>query len=219
MLNRLINKRLTLIICILLVTAISFSSCGQSESRDNAEGSHATTTASIDNKSTSDAIDTNKDGKDEPGESSGKSSSKSNSSTGNSNSESGKNSTNSGSSSSGSGGGSSSSSNIDCTISVDCKSAVGEYPGVTSKVSNNGVILSSKKISIKKGSSVYDALKASGLSFSGSTSYITSINGLSEKDCGKKSGWTFYVNGSLPMSPCGKYILKDGDSIQWKYVV
>ena len=105
---------------------------------------------------------------------------------------------------------------IKCTISIDCKALFKKDPELSDKVSNKGSILGAKTLALKKNSTVYDALKATGISFSG-RSYISMINGLSEKDGGKLSGWIYFVNDSSPSESCDKYKLKDGDSVQWKY--
>ena len=36
---------------------------------------------------------------------------------------------------------------------------------------------------------------------------------------GKRSGWTYYVNGEMPDVGCSKCELHDGDKIRWVYVV
>ena len=73
-------------------------------------------------------------------------------------------------------------------------------------------------ITLKKGATVYDALAASGVSYTGG-SYISGIGGLFEKDYGPQSGWKYYVNGSEPGKSCNKYILQNGDHVQWSYVL
>lgn len=67
------------------------------------------------------------------------------------------------------------------------------------------------------GSTVYDALCATGASVSGSFYYVSAINGLAEKQCGDGSGWTYAVNGSFPGKACGRYALSGGESISWIY--
>lgn len=76
----------------------------------------------------------------------------------------------------------------------------------------------SSQLSLEKGATVYDALAASGVDYSGS-SYIASIGGLAEKACGGLSGWKYYVNGSESGKACNKYVLQDGDVIKWSYVL
>lgn len=70
---------------------------------------------------------------------------------------------------------------------------------------------------LPQGSTVYDALCATGASISGSSYYVSAINGLAEKQCGDGSGWTYAVNGSLPGKACGRYTLSGGESISWIY--
>ncbi len=68
------------------------------------------------------------------------------------------------------------------------------------------------------GSSAYDALVATGLSLSGSPSYVSAVNGLAEKVMGGSSGWTYTVNGTMPMTGASSYVLSSGDSLVWRYV-
>ena len=63
---------------------------------------------------------------------------------------------------------------------------------------------------------------ATGLSVSTKSSqyglYVSAIGGLAEFEYGGKSGWMYSVNGSAPNVSCGKYVLKDGDTVSWYYV-
>lgn len=81
---------------------------------------------------------------------------------------------------------------------------------------------SSASVTLPAGSSVFDALKATGVSYNASSTqygvYISSIAGLAEKEHGSKSGWTYLVNGTMPMTSCGNYVLSGGESIVWRYV-
>lgn len=70
---------------------------------------------------------------------------------------------------------------------------------------------------LPQGSTVYDALCATGASVSGSSYYVSAINGLAEKQCGNGSGWTYAVNGSFPGKACGRCTLSGGESISWIY--
>lgn len=111
--------------------------------------------------------------------------------------------------------------NITVTISVDCKTAVNEGYAAAEAISSSGTILGNKSITLKKGASVYDALKQTGLVVGSSTSgmgtYVYSIQSLAEKACGPGSGWLYMVNGSFPQTSCSKYELKDGDRVKWRY--
>ncbi len=81
---------------------------------------------------------------------------------------------------------------------------------------------SSASVALAPGSSVYDALKATGVSINATDTqygiYVASIGGLAEKEYGGTSGWMYSVNGVTPMTSCANYTLKDGDTIVWHYV-
>lgn len=98
---------------------------------------------------------------------------------------------------------------VTVSISVD-SSAVG------------GPVSGSGTFTFEEGATVYDALCALGLSIGSQDSihgvYVSSINGLAEKEHGASSGWMYAVNGKLPNMACSAYKLVDGDFIQWRYV-
>lgn len=78
--------------------------------------------------------------------------------------------------------------------------------------------MASGTMELPTGASAYDALARTGLSLGGSSSYVSSINGLAEKMMGAASGWTYSVNGNTPMTAACNYVLKSGDSLCWRYV-
>lgn len=86
----------------------------------------------------------------------------------------------------------------------------------------DGCVSGSAHPTFKKGATAYDALCATGLSVSTKSSqyglYVSAIGGLAEFEYGGKSGWMYSVNGSTPNVSCGKYVLKDGDTVSWYYV-
>ena len=98
---------------------------------------------------------------------------------------------------------------VTVSISVD-SSAVG------------GPVSGSGTFTFEEGATVYDALCALGLSIGSQDGihgvYVSSINGLAEKEHGASSGWMYAVNGKLPNMACSAYRLVDGDSIRWRYV-
>lgn len=85
-----------------------------------------------------------------------------------------------------------------------------------------GPVSGSGTFTFEEGATVYDALCALGLSIGSQDSihgvYVSSINGLAEKEHGGSSGWMYTVNGKLPSMACSAYKLRDGDSVQWRYV-
>jgi hypothetical protein len=100
---------------------------------------------------------------------------------------------------------------------ISCSTALNVNPDLANAVSSGGTILGSQTITLPKGSSVYDALVATGIGFGGSSSYITSINSIGEGDCGPGSGWMYNVNGGYPTEGSGSYTLNNGDAVAWLY--
>lgn len=96
------------------------------------------------------------------------------------------------------------------TISFDVESSKAEAYGYA--------VYYSAQLTVKSGATVYDALAASGVDYSGK-SYISSIGGLPEKTGTGTAGWKYFVNGKEPGVSCANYTLKDGDAVQWSYVL
>jgi len=107
---------------------------------------------------------------------------------------------------------------ITVSVSVDCLTLYAEDPDMAGQVSNKGVILAKKDVALSANATVYDVLKASGISFSGKQ-YISSINGLSEFDAGPESGWVFLVNGVYSGVGVTVYSVKAGDAVQFRYTL
>lgn len=109
--------------------------------------------------------------------------------------------------------------------STNANSAASNTVTVSVSVSSSaadGRVSGSAHPTFKKGATAYDALCATGLSVSTKSSqyglYVSAIGGLAEFEYGGKSGWMYSVNGSAPNVSCGKYVLKDGDTVSWYYV-
>ncbi len=91
---------------------------------------------------------------------------------------------------------------------------------------NNGEILSAN-VTMMPNQSVYDALvkatQAAGVELGARNSnfgtYVYEIDNLREKDAGPNSGWMYSVNGVVPPKSAAAYYPKEGDTIQWFYVV
>lgn len=107
------------------------------------------------------------------------------------------------------------------TASSTASSTVTVSVSVSSSAAD-GRVSGSAHPTFKKGATAYDALCATGLSVSTKSSqyglYVSAIGGLAEFEYGGKSGWMYSVNGSTPNVSCGKYVLKDGDTVSWYYV-
>jgi len=107
---------------------------------------------------------------------------------------------------------------ITVSVAVDCLTLYAADPDKAAMVSSNGIILAKKSVTVKKDASVYDVLKASGITFVGSA-YVESINGLSERDGGSKSGWVYSVNGVFPGKGILKYTVKGNDAVAFRYTL
>lgn len=118
-----------------------------------------------------------------------------------------------------------------CTISINCDNILKNWnmldKSKQSCVPTDGWILKEVEVEFKKGQTVFDVLKditkkkSIQLEYSFTalygSYYIEGIHNLYEFDCGELSGWEYCVNGKFPAFGCSKYVLKDGDKIEWKY--
>ena len=118
---------------------------------------------------------------------------------------------------------------VEITISVTCKNAL-RYESTTKEgeeleldLPQSGYIIESTRLTLESGATVFDALEAacreSGVPLGyQSKSYITQIGALKEKACTGASGWMYRVNGENPAKGASKYILENGDAVEWYYV-
>lgn len=89
------------------------------------------------------------------------------------------------------------------------------------------VIMKTRTVVFYEGESVYDVLKRETRSskihmemeFSPvyNSVYIEGIHNIYEFDCGELSGWMYKVNGWFPNYGASRYVLKNGDVIEWVY--
>ena len=120
---------------------------------------------------------------------------------------------------------------ISCTIEIRCDNATARKDSITNQgirdsIPDDGTILEVTTYTGKEGFTVYDVLAAVTAAHNpvipivanADRSYVSSINNLSEKNVGPQSGWTYRVNGVLPMMAANQYTVKDGDVIKWIYV-
>lgn len=92
---------------------------------------------------------------------------------------------------------------------------------------NDGVILAPTSVHFSKGESVFDVLQREtrnrGIHMEAeftpmyNSAYVQGIHNLYEFDCGELSGWMYKVNGWFPNYGCSRYVLEDGDVINWVY--
>ncbi|MEK4464191.1 DUF4430 domain-containing protein [Paenibacillus sp. FSL H8-0315] len=91
----------------------------------------------------------------------------------------------------------------------------------------DGIIYKAQKVTFYEGESVFDVLLREmkknkiHMEFSMTpiynSNYIEGINNLYEFDAGELSGWMYKVNGWFPNYGSSRYVLKDGDVIDWVY--
>ncbi|GAB6991770.1 DUF4430 domain-containing protein [Paenibacillus pini] len=91
----------------------------------------------------------------------------------------------------------------------------------------DGIIYKARKVTFYEGESVFDVLlremkkKKIHMEFSMTpiynSNYIEGINNIYEFDCGELSGWMYKVNGWFPNYGASRYVLKNGDIVDWVY--
>lgn len=118
---------------------------------------------------------------------------------------------------------------INVTIAIDCKTILDNLddlnPGYKEYLPQNGIILDTISLKIKKDNTVLDVLKTVDQNYklnlktrkSSFGIYVYGIGNIEEKVCGKTSGWMYSVNGSFPGKSASSYRLKEGDKIKWRF--
>ena len=118
-----------------------------------------------------------------------------------------------------------------CTFSISCATILNNWDQCDEEkkplVPSDGVIFPRSTVTFTEGESVFDVLQRIcrenklHLEFTWSglynTAYIEGINNLYEFDVGSLSGWMYSVNGWFPNYGCSRYVLKDGDVVEWHY--
>lgn len=116
-------------------------------------------------------------------------------------------------------------------LTIECKTILNNMkdltPGKEGLIPSDGYILHKTMVTFKDGESVFDVLlrvtREKGIHMEYKytpgygSHYIEGINNLYEFDCGRGSGWMYYVNGVKPNYGVSKYLLKDGDDISFRY--
>ena len=118
-----------------------------------------------------------------------------------------------------------------CTLSISCATILDNKdlcdPEKWELVPENGWILEPTVVTFYEGESVFNVLqrtcKQQGIhmEFSNTpvynSAYIEGIHNLYEFDVGNESGWMYRVNDWFPNYGCSRYLLQDGDVIEWVY--
>lgn len=119
------------------------------------------------------------------------------------------------------------------TISIRCDTILDNWDKLDDSLKSDkyvpadGVILPTFRAVLRKGDTVYDIFSRVTryskivtdcvYTVNYSSVYVKGINHLYEFSCGELSGWMYRVNGVFPGYGCSKYVLKDGDVIEWVY--
>jgi len=113
---------------------------------------------------------------------------------------------------------------INVTLSISCTVAIEAGSATARAVSDNGAMRYAT-LRLNAGTTVYEALVASGAALSAQGAqgsplgvYVFAIDGLPQGEAGSQSGWKYYVNGTAPGMSCDKYVLSNGDAVEWRYV-
>lgn len=120
-------------------------------------------------------------------------------------------------------------------ISIRCDTILKNYenldPALRSGefVPEDGVILPPTEYVLRPGDTVFDILDRAvrynkiQMEYQGADKnsygsvYIQGIHYLYEFSCGPLSGWMYRVDGEFPNYGCSKYVLRDGQVIEWVY--
>ena len=120
---------------------------------------------------------------------------------------------------------------ITVTFSIECSTILNNLdmldPDKLEMVPSGGVILKKTAVSCYEGESVFDVLQRvcrdNGIHMESeftpiyNSAYVEGIHNLYEFDCGSLSGWMYRVNGWYPNYGSSRYVLEDGDLVEWRY--
>lgn len=120
---------------------------------------------------------------------------------------------------------------LTCTLSIRCDTILDNMDHFNqdklSVLPADGVVFPAQTVEFSEGESVFDVLlrvtryNRIHMEFRPTpiynSNYICGIQNLYEFDCGELSGWMYAVNGWYPNYGCSRYLLKDGDSIEWNF--
>lgn len=118
-----------------------------------------------------------------------------------------------------------------CTLSVDCLTILDNMKDFNNDkmavLPKDGIIYKDRRVMFYEGESVFNMLNREmkknriHMEFTMTpiynSNYIEGIHNLYEFDCGRYSGWMYKVNGWYPNYGCSRYVLKDGDVVNWRY--
>lgn len=118
-----------------------------------------------------------------------------------------------------------------CTFSIECSTILNNLSDLNEEkrevLPSDGIILRTCTVTFYEGESVFDVLqrvcRENGIQMEASwtpiynSAYVEGIHNLYEFDCGELSGWMYRVNGWYPNYGCSRYMLEQGDVVEWRY--
>ena len=114
-----------------------------------------------------------------------------------------------------------------CYLEISAAEAVAFDGLATEKrelLPEDGIILAKCAVKFSEGESAYDAtlrtLQENKIHYDADTAskYFKGISNLYSFDCGEYSGWSYYINGELPMFGMADCKLSEGDEIFLTYI-
>lgn len=120
---------------------------------------------------------------------------------------------------------------LTCYLTISCATILNNMEQLTKGkedlVPSDGIIYARNEVTFYEGESVFDILLRETKNnrihmeysfFPGyNSNYVEGINNLYEFDCGELSGWMYRVNGWYPNYGCSRYVVQDGDEVEWNY--
>ena len=120
---------------------------------------------------------------------------------------------------------------LTCTLSVRCDTILEHMEWLDKAkvdiVPSDGVVFAETTVTFYEGESVFNLLLREmkknriHMEFEDTplynSAYIEGIANLYEFDCGELSGWMYKVNDWFPNYGCSRYLLQDGDKVEWVY--
>jgi len=120
---------------------------------------------------------------------------------------------------------------LSCTVFISCEVLLDNMDMLDKDkhemVPADGIILPVTTVSFEEGDDVFTLLQRVcrenkiHLEFSEdpiySSAYVEGLNNLYEFDGGELSGWYYSANGWFPNYGSSRYVLEDGDVIEWHY--
>ena len=120
---------------------------------------------------------------------------------------------------------------LTCTFSIECTTVLNNLADLNENkvdaVPSNGIIFPAQTVTFYEGESVFDVLmrvcRENNIQVEYSwtpmynSTYVEGIHNLYEFDCGSGSGWMYKVDGWYPNYGCSRYVLTNGETVEWRY--